>query len=231
MRRFGVVQLLLVSVTILACGGRTIMQQPQVDVRVGFQGGEGTRVHLVSPIVDQRPSPKCSKGPEDLTGSKRVYLRAGTQLACSPLPVEWMETFLARGLESAGFELVGEDSASDPEVLQIRATVLMLEVEAMSQMQSVLAESDVHVRLDVTSGAGLDASRDFHVKSQSAGMSASGGTFQQVFGTAIARSVREMTAALVSLKNRFAHLESLPKGWHGTSNPRWVAHTHRGIHQ
>ena len=193
----------------VACGEALRLTMPSGYRSIGFTGGDGRPIEVVTPFEDGRQKPTCSKGPEDLAAKDSVYSSLHDRLGCSASPLEWIGERLAQGLESAGFDVLthAERTTLDPEkeedVITVEGRMDMLEVEVLPQMQSVFAEVDLQVELFVSARSGLRASRRFHVKSQDAGLAVGTETHQRVFDEMADRAVRDMTAAILSLLNRF----------------------------
>ncbi|MEM9173691.1 MAG: hypothetical protein AAGC67_00510 [Myxococcota bacterium] len=215
---FGLVA--LVGSLTLACAQAPELRRPLVRTRVDFRADEGMRVHVVTPFEDERETAAC-QGPAEGKKTSSGRTKKGTsssrpmfrmQLLCSKAPPTWLAEDLIEALESADFEVV-EEGPFDADVLQVRGTLLMAEVEVMAQMQSVLSESDYRVRLEVTNGAGLVASRNFHVKSQD--VVTVGSPDQTVLDKTHGRTVRTMAAAILTLANRYARLGETPAEWSG----------------
>ncbi len=191
------------------CAEPIRLSSPPGFVNVGFKGGEGHLVRIVSPFIDDRPIESCSRGPESLEGPKRTYSGAYHQLACSSLPPEWIADRFSQGLVAAGFSVIDEraiDRLSESDqrrVFTIEGEVKMVAVESMAKMQSVLAESDIQVVLHISQKSGLRATRSFHVKSQESALGTTTKTLQDVLNKVSDRAVVEMTAAVLSLVNRY----------------------------
>jgi hypothetical protein len=199
----------LLLMSSVACGEALRLGMPSGYLSIGFTGGDGRPIEVISPFEDGRQKPTCSKGPEDLEAEDAVYTSLHNRLGCSSSPLEWIAERLAQGLESAGFDVLthAERSALDPEededVITVEGRMDMLEVEVLPQMQTVFAEADLQVEIFVSAHSGLRASRRFHVKSQDAGLAVGTETHQRVFDEMADRAVRDMTAAILSLLNRF----------------------------
>jgi len=207
----------LLAITV-SCASPLRLEKPSGHVSVGFTGGDGRRIAVVSPFEDNREAPKCSKGPEDLDAKKPIYTSLHNRLGCSPSPPEWLAERLAQGLESAGFDVLtpAERMALDPEkqrdVITVEGRLDMLEIEVLPQMQIVFAEADLQVEIVVSAASGLRASRRFHIKSQDAGLAVGADTQQLVFDETADRAVRDISAAILSLLNRYpASGDGLPE--------------------
>ncbi len=193
----------------VACGPALRLTMLSGPVSVGFGGGDGRPIAVVSPFEDNREKPKCARGPETLDAEGRVYTSLHNRLGCSPLPPEWFAERLVLGLESAGFDVLrhAERAALNPEeqryLITVEGRLDMLEVEVLPQMQTVFAEADLQVEITVSAGSGLRASRRFHTKSQDAGLAVGRETHQRVFDETADRTVLDITAAILSLLNRY----------------------------
>jgi hypothetical protein len=163
----------------------------------------------MAPFIDARKRPAratygssnaATSGPCQKT--KRLQ-SAHDQLACSDEPPEWFAKRLSTALRGAGLTVLEGDAPAPGDVLQIQGTLHQLDAESISLMYSALFESDVHIQLEVSSEAGLTASRGFHVKASRSKMGGGMGTLQTVLDESSTRIVRDMTAAILSLLNRY----------------------------
>jgi len=202
---------LVASLVVLLAGcARPIrLNEPVGVVQVGFDGGNGRLVSVMTPFADGRTPPSCEADKLGTGDRLADYSSLHKQLGCSPLPAAWVARRFMKGLEAADFVLVapGPDDGIPPEQLArattVRGRLDRIEVEAMAQMQSVLTEADLQVEIVVATPSGLSASRRFHVKAQEVGLSSGPGRQQETLDRLIDRAVREMTAGVVSLLNRY----------------------------
>ena len=204
-------RLLVVSllVGLAGCSKTLRLEEPAGAVQIGFDGGERRALAIVTPFADGRVPPTCSKGKLGSDGELGDYASFHKQLGCSSLPPEWVARRLVKGLEAAEFVVLGSSAERDvapdarSRVATVRGRLDLLEIEGMARMQSVLTEADLQAELFVTTPSGLSASRRFHVKAQQVGMTSGGDRSQETLNQLIDRAVREMTAGVVSLLNRY----------------------------
>ena len=216
---------LALVVPLLGCTTHPVLQPPLDYGDYGLRGGDG-RVVRVLPFEDGRTPPEdCAelqaepKSPQ--AGPKQAAPGAKQQpvatrgpgrippheaLGCSSEPPGWFSERLALALEDAGFQLIG-DGSLPPGALEIRGTLLRLEVEVFGSGGGV-AIADSWIRLHVRDERGLAASRSFYAQSRSSVPAASLGPpaaprAQVALNGSSQRAVRDMLAAVLSLSNRY----------------------------
>jgi hypothetical protein len=192
------------------CHGKLTLGPPQGYADFGFHGGEGRQVRVL-PFDDQRVRGECEllvqrAARRDRSKPQPATPRAGLDVLCSDDPPHWFQERLAAGLRSASFEVLRDGDAGADHVLEVRGALMRLDVEHFPMMQSDIFESDVQIVLTVSSASGLRASRSFFVKASRSKIIGGRGTMQQILDEATMRSVRDMTAAVLSLVNRYPAL-------------------------
>jgi hypothetical protein len=198
-------ELALRAVVVLAlglagCAPTTFtLQAPSDPLDFGWRGGEGRQVRVAMPFADERPPVACPSA--DASKWKRRTQPPRERLRCSDEPLHWFPERLETALREAGYTVV--DASAGGEILEIHGTLRTLEIESVSLMNSAIFEADVGVELHVTSPTGLDARRRFYVKAQRSKLVAGAGTLQAMLDESAGRAVRDMTAAIVSLTNRY----------------------------
>jgi hypothetical protein len=187
--------LALLALGLAACTTPLALSPAAGPPDFGYRGGEGRRVFVVTPFADERPPQPCD--PVDPAELAR-WPTPREQLRCSDDPLRWFAERLAAALGAAGYTVVGEAPADREEILEIRGALRALEVEAVTKVASGLYEADVGIELHVTSPSGLNARRRFYVKDAHAA-----GTRQDALDSSARRAVRDMTAAFLTLTNRY----------------------------
>jgi hypothetical protein len=194
------------------CATDYALHEPAGPLDFGYRGGEGRKVRVATPFADERKGGPCPlPGSTPPPGWKQKTPRtARERLHCSADPPRWLAEKLATALAAAGYTVVGEARTEDEEVLEIQGALRTLDVEAISLMQTVLFEADVGIHLRLVSPSGLEATRSFYVKSARSKLGGGQGTLQQVLDEAGTRAVRDMSAATLSLTNRFPTVGAAP---------------------
>lgn len=197
------------------------LQRPAVDEWSGVQVAEGTRVRVVTPFADERTRPPCRRdsGFSANMGS-RALPPARIQVVCSRDIGRWLAEDVERALARAGFAVVGEEVSGD-DVLVVHGNLLMTEIEPLWRIFSSRVESDYRVRVEVRSGAGLVAHRDFHLKSQDTRLFAI--DYEGVFVETHRRTVSEITEAIADLANELRATGALRGGGEDRGAPHAFA--------
>jgi hypothetical protein len=129
--------------------------------------------------------------------------------------VEWISTFFFNELKASGFTLLPpEDSARDS-AIKVEGAVLKFFTEPVVRFGSAKVESDISVRLVITSRTGLHAERTFFVKGDEdapAGIFAQG-IFNEAIENAMRQLLTEMVKAVLELANAYPKLGVLPMPW------------------
>lgn len=199
-----------------ACAFTNVPLELPKTVSTGLSGGDGRRVVVVSPFADARPA-------KDVCGIQKNQYEAETAKAlCTADPSRWIAEVLSGALQAAGFA-VQSDGAAAPGALVINGTLDKLFVEPLIGFTAITLETDMQVRLTVTSGTGLLAERTFFVKGIATGQVARAGNFQRSVDTAADQMVKDMVAAIITLANRYPQL-----GGGGTPADAWVVRAAAG---
>ena len=187
------------------CTTTIALQPPHGYLDFGYRGGEG-RVVRVLTFDDLRTRGEC---PGDVT-PRGSTVKGGSmipspeeQLRCSPDPPKWFADRLAAALQGAGYTVVGEDKPGVGDVLEVRGSLRSVTVEQLTMFQTVIFEADVSLELHASTPSGLSASRGFFVKASVSKMGGGMGTLQEMLDESSTRAVRDMTAAILSLTNRY----------------------------
>jgi hypothetical protein len=204
---------LLLLAGLAGCATEYALHEPTGPLDFGYRGGEGRKVRVATPFADERSGKPCpSAGSTPPPGWKEKSPRtARDRLQCSADPPRWLAEKLATALEAAGYTVVGETRVAGEEVLEIQGTLRTLDVEAISLMQTVLFEADVGIHLRLVSPSGLEATRSFYVKAARSKLAGGQGTLQEVLDEAATRALRDMSAATLSLTNRFPAVGAAPR--------------------
>lgn len=158
-----------------------------------YRGGEGRVVRVVSPFEDMR--------------ARWTAIGDSPRIGDSPsYPPEQFAERLAKELQRAGYTVLGADDPGSGDVLEVRGTLRSLLFELFMNHRWVF-EADVWIELHASTPSGLSAGRSFYVK-ESASPTWCLNWFcdsmrQELIDRSAARAVREMTAAVLSLTNRY----------------------------
>lgn len=183
------------------CAQTIALQPPSEPLDFGYRGGDGRRVRVASPFADERPRQGCAF--MELPGRRERRPPPKEALKCSEDPLRWFADQLAAALRTAGYTVVDARVEDGDEILEIRGALQTLDARSVSAMNAGRFEADVGAELRVSSPSGLDARRRFYAKVSRPRLFGGAATSQQVLDEAAARTLRDMTAAILSLTNRY----------------------------
>jgi hypothetical protein len=165
-----------------------------------LSGGDQRHVIVASPFADERAN-------KERCGTQKNGYNAETALAlCTPDPATWLANLLGVQLRAAGFQVVPPGTTPTPNTLVVSGALLKFFVEPLIGFTAITLETDVQVRLTVTSGSGLVADRTFFTKGVASGQVARAGNFETSAANAGQQIMDEMVAAIISLANRYPQL-------------------------
>lgn len=189
------------------------LQRPEVVASAGVRAPSDAHARVVTPFSDERVRPRCRRDSgfsADMGNPALPPARA--QIVCSREIGRWLAEDVASGLGHAAFTRVGAE-ATDPDVLVVRGSLLLTEIEPSWRPFRSIVESEYRVRIEIRSRAGLVARRDFHVKSRNSRFFAV--HYEAVFLETHRRTVHAITAAVASLargRDEGWTIESRPGG-------------------
>ena len=188
------------------------LELPNRGLDPSLSGGRGRQVIVLTPFRDERQI-------RDRCGMKKNGYNMDTaDVVCQSDPNLWIAEMLADELRAAGFNVLEDEMAHRPGALRIDGSLLKLFVEPVIGFWSGSLETDLFVKLYVTTETGLVAERRFLVKGWKGGVMV--GT-DQPFHTATHRATQEilneMVRAILQLMDRYPQL-----GSHGP-DPRFPA--------
>jgi hypothetical protein len=185
------------------------LQPPRGFLDFGYRGGEGREVRVM-PFEDVRMRGEC---PGDVTPSGHVVKAEAMipseeeQLRCSQDPPRWFAERLATALRGAGYTVLAPNEPGRGDVLDVHGALRRLNVEVVGTSGTGIYEADVSLELYVSSISGLGARRGFFVTSSLSALwrttFSKVGTLQERLDECSIRAVRDMTAAILSLTNRY----------------------------
>jgi hypothetical protein len=187
-----------------ASTGELRFDAPAQPLDFGYRGGARREIRIERPFAETRARMECKdEAPAQPRGQRPMRRVRKTEelLACADQPAPWLAAQLAGALQTAGFRVV-DGATSNPDALQVKGTLLKLAVQNDYDPLSARAAADVWIQLVVETESGLKATRRFFVRTYFAGEPYLP-TVQRALDDALLRAVREMTAATLSLSNRY----------------------------
>jgi hypothetical protein len=199
--------LLLLPLALAGCAFTDVpVDMPIKGLATPLTGGNGRRVAVVAPFTDQRrQANRCGM-------QKNGYNMDTANVVCRTPPASWVAEVLADELRAAGFTVLPADAAAPPGALRIEGSLLELFIEPLAGAFSASCEADLQVRLVVTSGSGLRATRTFFAKGEWRGFAGITGPFQVALDKASQELLGEMVAAILELVNRYPQLGAWQRG-------------------
>lgn len=165
-----------------------------------LSGGDQRQVLVVAPFADERAAKnRCGM-------QKNAYNVDTASALCTPEPPKWIADLLATQLRSAGFVVVLQGVAAKPGALVVNGALLKFFVEPVIGFTSITLETDVQIRLTVTSASGLLAERTFFSKGITSAQVSRAGNFETSVDTAAQQITDDMVAAIISLANHYPQL-------------------------
>ncbi|MBX3186359.1 MAG: hypothetical protein KF819_05055 [Labilithrix sp.] len=150
----------------------------------------GPRVLVVGPFVDARHERgRCGM-------KKNGYNGDLADVFCDAPPASWIAARLTGDLRAAGLDAV-EPPESAP--IRVEGTLLQFFTEPRIGGFTLDQETDIHVKLRVTSSDGLVAERELYVKGVETSIAADDETIQASVDDASRRIAEAMSRAVVSL--------------------------------
>jgi uncharacterized lipoprotein YajG len=182
---------------------------PRVPVDSGLTGGNGRQVQVITPLVDMRAQKhRCGM-------QKNGYNFDTADVVCTADPSVWLQDLLAKELQAAGFDVVGEARAA-PGAVRIEGQLIQFFCEPKVTPVTFSPEADVSVRLIVSSASGLRAERDFYVKGVETSLVGAESNFQAASNPAVRQIVKDMVSATIALLNRYPNAGVAPAARHGS---------------
>lgn len=194
------VQLVVVTATIGSAGcaftDMTVDIPGPVQASPGLRRGNGRPVMVLGPFASRRHEDRC--------GMKKNGFNSDTaNIRCSTSPEAGLPRLLADGLTAAGFKLLTSRSQVTPSTLVLTGRLDQMFIEANSNFFNSTWETDITLRLKVTTGDGLLAERTFAVKGEEATF-LSLSDAQKSFDSAAHKLVIAVVGAVANLSDRFA---------------------------
>lgn len=172
---------------------------PKAALATNVSGGKHRTVHVVVPLVDNRPiHNRCGM-------QKNGYNMDTADVNCSAEPAQWLADLMTREFKSAGFNVV-TSAPSSPNAVKVEGQLLQFFVEPKVGFFTFTPEADIHVRLVASTQSGLSAERDFYVKGIETSFVGLEYNFQAASDTAVNSLLKSMVAAVVGLMDRYPDL-------------------------
>jgi hypothetical protein len=152
------------------------------------------------PFADHRPNhERCGM-------KKNGYGMDTANAQCAVPPAQWMAKALSQGLSSAGYRVFVNPVTPAPSSVRVHGTLLQFFVEPHLGVFTYTPETDISIKLAVTSPTGLKAERTFYLKSVETSAFGTEENFQKSASTATRDTVAAMVDAITSLLNLYPQL-------------------------
>src|SRR5262245_28978193 len=175
------------------CAFQTVPITLPKTATTGLRGGEGRRVVVAIPFADERSDrQRCGT-------QKNAYNMATADAICSEDPAVWIAGMLAQELRSAGFSVLDDSDQRPRSAVRIKGTLIQFFIEPVIGFTSGTLESDLHVKLTLSSESGLRADRSFYVKGTESALFGTHGEFQKAVDESVEQMLKEMVSAILSL--------------------------------
>ena len=181
------------------------MRMPSDVEDVAGAIGGGRSILVVVPFAESR-----GEHVERCGMQKNGYNMDTADATCSEPPPEWIGNLLAQELGEAGFDVSvvpTSNQTGSGNIPVVEGELVKLFVEPVIGVWSGSLEADVHVRLRVRRGDGLDAERDFFQKGIRSGVMVS---VTPIYEAALARATNEIVWEMVAEVANL--LDSYPAG-------------------
>lgn len=187
----------LTGLLALTCAGCTFLNQGDPRPVVALElpdgvpaptGGAGRRLAVLVPFADQRPLQVfCGD-------QKKTYALTPGKILCAVPPAAALAELLAAELRAAGFDVSLADGVVMADRVKLEGQLLQFFVEPVRGPSDT--ETDIHVRLRVTSADGLEAEREFYEKGR-------GSDFQRSVNSALRKILPAMATAVIGLLDAY----------------------------
>ena len=171
-------------------------------------GGDGRELRLSVPFAETRTRDGCpepGKHPAVPPPDSDRWQSGGAipAVACADTPAQSLGEQLSGALSAAGFRTAAPGPL-DEDAFDVQGTLLSVEADAYrSNNEVVTVVVDVWIDLHVSTPSGLSAHRSFFVQTVRGGRRDSLSVAYVALDDSLRRAVRDMTAALLSLSNRY----------------------------
>ena len=176
------------------------VKPPESGLRTPIPGGNQRQVIVVIPFQDARlNTSRCGV-------QKGGYGNEMAQAVCQGNPAEWIAILLALELKASGFTVLSSEEGARSTALRIEGVVLQVFVEPVVGFWSATVETDLSVRLVVTSKTGLQAERKFFSKGEETSVIWPQGIFNDSVAGGSRDLLSKMVNAIIELMNRYPEL-------------------------
>jgi hypothetical protein len=174
---------------------------PTRGLDASLSGGKGRQVIVIAPFADAREiRERCGL-------HKNGFNVDSADVVCQSDPTVWLAQLLSDELRRTGFEVLDEQAPHRPGALRIEGSLVKLFVEPVLGVWSASLETDLAVKLRVTTGTGLEAERSFFVKGWKGGvLMPTPQPFHTATQRATQRLLEELTRAIFELLDRYPQL-------------------------
>ena len=173
---------------------------PPAGLTAPIPGGAQRQVIITVPFADARQiTNRC--------GMQRSGYGDETASAyCEGDPAQWIAALLAAELKASGFTVLSTEEGARDSALKIEGVLLKLFAEPVIGPWLTAIETDLSVKLVVTSRSGLRAERTFFVKGDREAIVWTQGTFNDSLDRGTRQLLGKMVEDILELMKRYPQL-------------------------
>jgi hypothetical protein len=195
---------IVLPVTVLAWSGCALVdvnvKPPDAGLEAPIPGGNQRQVIVAVPFKDDRQiTGRCGV-------QKGGYGNETAQAVCQGNPAQWIAEFLARELTASGFTVLPSEDGARASALKVDGALLKIFVEPVVGFWSTTVESDLNVKLVVTSKTGLQAERTFFAKGEKTSVIWTQGIFNDSVEHGSRDLLKKMVDSILELMGRYPEL-------------------------
>ena len=194
---------MFIAVSILfftGCQTSVLLEMPISGLNVPIEGGNGHEIIVVTPFSDNRNQ-------KDHCGMRKNGHGFKTKEAfCNREPSEWIGQLLADELRASGFKVLDANAIRGQGTLKIEGSLLKLYVEQIVGIWTRTLETDLQVKLIVTTVNGLNAEQTFFAKGVRKGAMMGVTPYNISLKRATNELLTEMVEAIFYLTNKYPQI-------------------------
>ena len=190
----------ILGLMLSACSTTDVKLLPPSGLTAPIPGGAQRQVIIAMPFADARQiTNRC--------GMQRSGYGVETASAyCQGDPAQWIAALLADELKASGFSVLSSPEGARDSALKIEGVLLKLFAEPVIGPWLTAIETDLSVKLVVTSRTGLRAERTFFVKGDRESIVWTQGTFNDSLERGTRELLGKMVEDILELMKRYPQL-------------------------
>jgi hypothetical protein len=201
MTRAGWAGLAALLVALPGCALQDVrLKPPATGLKTSIPGGNQRQVIVTAPFADARQiTHRCGM-------QKGGFGNETADAVCQGEPVQWIAALLASELKASGFTVLPAEGNARASALKIEGVLLKIFAEPVVGFWTTTVETDLNVRLVVTSGTGLRAERTFFVKGELTSVIWPQGIFNDSLENGARELLAQMVNAILELMKQYPEL-------------------------